>query len=366
MNIAIITFSDFNTNYGSILQAFALKFFLQEHGHKVTFIKYREYNKFITHSFKSRIKKYAVKAYHLLYTEQEKKRRSQFKAFIQSNIPHTHLYTSEQDLESNLNENFDAYICGSDQIWNINILGGLREPYFLKFVPQGIKKIAYGPSMGEYEPVGEELVRIKELLESFDFISTREQSSSIFLSTVLKKKVLTVVDPTFMLDSTQWLSVIGKKELPKGDYAVCYCVRRNPLAPKLVSKLKEIYNVPIYNVSDNLINVPGTQKDYIACGPEMFVNLVAGAKFCVGTSFHLAVFSTIFNKHCFIAGSMHNKNRILGLFGLIGRENHLIFDNAIIEDSRSLSIKEGNINHELLDKMILKSKKSLLNALKDE
>ena len=144
MNIAIITFSDFNTNYGSILQAFALKFFLQEHGHKVTFIKYREYNKFITHSFKSRIKKYAVKAYHLLYTEQEKKRRSQFKAFIQSNIPHTHLYTSEQDLESNLNENFDAYICGSDQIWNINILGGLREPYFLKFVPQGIKKIAYG------------------------------------------------------------------------------------------------------------------------------------------------------------------------------------------------------------------------------
>ena len=52
MKIAIITFSDFNTNYGSILQAFALKCFLQTYGHEVVFIRYREYNKIHYNTFK--------------------------------------------------------------------------------------------------------------------------------------------------------------------------------------------------------------------------------------------------------------------------------------------------------------------------
>ena len=44
MRIAIITFSDFNTNYGSMLQAFSLKLYLERRGHKVVFIRYREFN----------------------------------------------------------------------------------------------------------------------------------------------------------------------------------------------------------------------------------------------------------------------------------------------------------------------------------
>lgn len=43
-NIAIITFSDFNTNYGSMLQALSLKIYLEGFGHRVVFIKYREFN----------------------------------------------------------------------------------------------------------------------------------------------------------------------------------------------------------------------------------------------------------------------------------------------------------------------------------
>ena len=45
MRIAIITFSDFNTNYGSMLQAFSLKLYLERRGHKVVFIRYREFNR---------------------------------------------------------------------------------------------------------------------------------------------------------------------------------------------------------------------------------------------------------------------------------------------------------------------------------
>lgn len=43
MKIAIITFSDFNTNYGSMLQSFSLGHYLKKQGHDVVWIKYREF-----------------------------------------------------------------------------------------------------------------------------------------------------------------------------------------------------------------------------------------------------------------------------------------------------------------------------------
>lgn len=363
MNIAIITFSDFNTNYGSILQSFALKFFLQQHGHNVTFLRYREFNKQPKRTFISCIRSYVVKAYYYMHKKQIQRRKNSFSSFIQNYIPHTKLYTSEKDLETNLPNVFDAFICGSDQIWNIPVLGGLREPYFLKFVPVGKLKIAYAPSMGEYEPIEEEKNRIKDLLKSFTFISTREHESAKILSTILGVQVPTLIDPTLLLNDKQWLSAIGKKNTPKGDYGVCYFVRRNKCAYKLVSKLKKIYNIPIYNVSDNMIQVQGTKDDYITCGPDMFINLIEGAKFCVGTSFHLAAFSTIFKKQCFIAGSQHNKNRIMSIFKLTKMENHFILDSSIIDNDFILKTENNIVDYSGINSVVTKSKEFLLNAL---
>ena len=118
MNIAIITFSDFNTNYGSILQSYALKVFLESNGHNVIFIRYREYNKSKRqYSVRCLLRKYAIRIYYAIHHNRLKKRRDSFSAFIKQNIPHTSLFTSEVDLEKSL-DRYDAYICGSDQIWN--------------------------------------------------------------------------------------------------------------------------------------------------------------------------------------------------------------------------------------------------------
>lgn len=361
MKIAIITFSDFNTNYGSILQAFALKCFLQNYGHEVVFIRYREYNKIHYNTFKDYLKKQLINLYYLLHTSRISNRRQNFIKFIDAEIPHTRLYTSEEDIEQNLTLDFDAYICGSDQIWNIPVLGGLRRPYFLQFAPVHKLKIAYAPSMGEFlpqEPISEEIFN---LLHSFDFISTREQQSSFYLSNALKMNIPTVVDPTLLLDGEEWLQYLGKTHIPQNEYGVCYFVRRSVSGARLVRQLKQKFKVPIYNVSDNLINIPGTSNKYASCGPRDFVNLIAGAKFCVGTSFHLAAFSTIFNKHCFIASSNHNRGRITTLFSYINRVDHCInVEKGGYTDILSL---DDSISYEELNKCIEKSKQQLLDAL---
>lgn len=357
MRIAIITFSDFNTNFGSILQALALKSFLQSEGHDVTFIRYREFHPSPQSSLFARIRSLLVKLYFLLYRKEKIKRTQNFRTFIDLHLKHTRLYTSEEDLEQNL-ESFDAYICGSDQIWNIDSLGGLRTPYFLKFAPLDKLKIAYAPSMGDYTPDNYACEQIKNLLKSFNAISTREKDSALLISNIVGREVPTVVDPTLLLNQEQWLEVVGKTEIPKGEYGVCYFVRRHPLAEKMVNYFCNKYKVPIYNLSDNLIHVRGAKNDYITCAPDKFVNLIANARFCVGASFHLAAFSTIFDKHCYIITTKHNESRVAGLFSLIGRNNHMSdgeFDN--------LPELLGTIDYSSYDIMVENSKKFLKGTL---
>ena len=360
MNIAIITFSDFNTNFGSILQALALKSFLQSEGHEVTFIKYREFHP-TNHqeSLIGRIRSLLIKFYYFLYRGESRRRALNFRAFIDCHLHHTRLYTSEEDLECNL-ETFDAYICGSDQIWNVDCLGGLRTPYFLKFAPANKLKIAYAPSMGDYHPADEVKIQIGDLLKKFDAISTRENNSSILLSDILGRDVPTVVDPTLLLNKEQWMETVGKMEVPKEEYAVCYFVRRHPLAEKIVKYFKHKYKIPIYNVSDNLIHINGAKNDFITCSPDMFVNLVANAKFCIGASFHLAAFSTIFDKHCFVITTAHNESRIKGLFGLVEREDHMTNG-----DFGALPNLYSSINYKRYNSMVEQSKDFLRRVLEE-
>ena len=364
MKIAIITFSCMNTNYGSILQAYALKKFLESLGHNVKFIKYREFHKIYPQNFSALLKFLLVRLYKFLHICRLKKRETNFVEFIERNLPHTRLYTSEQDLEKNLGT-YDVYICGSDQIWNIPVLGGIREPYFLRFAPDCSKRISYAASLGEYNIQDNHREDFKKYLSSIDVISVRENKSIEYLKEITDKRIHQVLDPVFLLSPEQWELIPSNISLPKHDYAICYFVRRNKLANYMVEKLKKKYNITIYNVSDNLINVPYTSNRYATCAPGDFVHLIKNARFCVGTSFHLAAFSVILGKQVFIAGSEHNKERVESILKLVGMEDHLFFSE---EDADRLLIG-GDFNgltkrDELIGK-IRSSQEFLIDNLED-
>ena len=311
MKIAVITFSDFNTNYGSMLQAFAMKYYLEELGHNVTFIRYREFNKpeyqGIKDFYISNLKKFVISAYRLTKIDDICRSKENFETFKEQYLKHTSLCVTSEDF-AKLPE-FDCYICGSDQIWNINCLGGLRKPYFLSFAPEGKRKIAYAASMGDYIIQTKYETEISELLERLDFISVREIESISQLQHLTSKPIYNVVDPVFLLSKQEWDAVSGSRII-EGDYGVCYLVRRSKLCEQLINRLSKEYQIPIINLSDNQIYIRGTVSRYISSGPMEFVSLVKHAKFTVGTSFHLAAFSTIFGVPFLIAGLEHNKSRI--------------------------------------------------------
>lgn len=271
--IGIITFSDFNTNYGSMLQAFSMKIYLESLGHDVCFIRYREFNKNIKEKeLKKRIvndtKRILLMIYKVFKSKDIKQTEKNFEEFKKKFFDYTSLYTSTETLKES-EEKFDWYIAGSDQIWNINCLGGLKTPYFLDFVPKNKTKMIYAASMGDYKLDDVYRDKFKELLDDLSYISVREKGSLYELQKLVKKRIEYVVDPVFLNSKEIWEGLLPEIDVQQ-PFAVCYFVRRSSRGEKIVRKVKREFKVPILNLSDNNIYIYGTSAKYISVGPLEF------------------------------------------------------------------------------------------------
>ena len=366
MKIGILTFSDFNTNYGSMLQAYALNVFLEKQGHEVYFIKYREFNQTsksagLINGVINNLKKIYF-YFQKKYREKDISKTVENFEIFKRKLKYTDLYISNDDLKS-ISDEFDCFISGSDQIWNISCLGGLRKAYFLDFVEESKLKIAYAASAGEYKFKKEDYGVISRLLENIDYISVRENEMIANLQCFTDKNIYNVIDPTFLLSKSDWEEIIPKSPL-KEKYAVCYFVRRSKFGKHIVKKLSKRYEMPIYNLSDNNIYINGTNSKLISSGPLEFLGLINGASYCVGTSFHLAAFSIIFEKPFVIIGSEHNRDRINNILRLTGQEKNFL---TPLDDVQSIldCIFEQKQNKKCLIDKIEFSKHFLANAIND-
>lgn len=366
MKIGVITFSDFNTNYGSMLQAYALKEYLEGLGHDVTEIRYREYNKDLPSQKKLQqraiieLKTLYKKVIRIIKHKDLEDSINNFSIFRSKAFKYTNLMTSSAELREGAAD-YDAYIAGSDQIWNIACLGGLRTPYFLDFAPEKAIKIAYAASMGGYVFNSEESGLVSEYLDRFDDISLREKSDIPSIQSLTTKKVEHVCDPVFLLSKEEWESKIEKSPI-EGAYGVCYFVRRSLMGNRIVRFLKETYHMPIYNLSDNQIYISGTNPRFISVDPMMFLSILSGAKFTVGTSFHLAAFSIIFNIPVFSIGLASNSSRIGDLLKRVNASDRYISSVESIRLIKQLTA-DTIYDYKSLDELIKQSKAFLCRNL---
>ena len=100
----------------------------------------------------------------------------------------------------------DCYITGSDQVWaqlldNIN-----NEGFFLNFGSSQIKRISYAASFAMTSYPQELKKKLKEKLSIFSAISVRE-SSGVEICKELGYNVSWVLDPTFLLEQSDYLSL---------------------------------------------------------------------------------------------------------------------------------------------------------------
>lgn len=248
-----------------------------------------------------------------------------FNTFLHRYLHLSKEFTSLNDLKGH-NFDIDLLITGSDQIWNTDAFD-FSEAYFGKFVSDETNKIAYAPSMGP-EPENQNVSYLKKMLQGYSAVSVREERTKQFLvSNHIFSNVDVVLDPTMLLDGSDYDSLYDKKPLINEDYIFYYTpggARHEFL--EIADKLGEKFNLPV--IVENSYT-PGDLKkyhhikSYSAVGPSEFLNLVKNAKIVCGASFHLIVFAIIFKKKFFcINGDVDS--RLNHLMKITGNQDRII------------------------------------------
>lgn len=241
MKIGTITVHN-GRNYGASLQAFALVQFLRNNGFEASLIDYRtkkiedRMNSYQTvrrgssSAFKENLR---MLTSNLLFdtknhTARTEEKFTEFHQRFMEKDSGTFYFCEEL---SELTEKYDAFICGSDQIWNKNITD-LDGAFFLEFAKKSNRKIAYAPSLGmPSENVDEETRKLlQKKLANLDFLSIREKNNRELIEQLTHRQCEVVADPVLLLEREEWDDVLDMSEdvCPKEPYAFYYPIVDQP------------------------------------------------------------------------------------------------------------------------------------------
>lgn len=357
-------------NMGSSLQAYAMAKMIAMMGHEVEIIDYDEYARFLMWRIKPVLQKIVYAALHvwplnrvfIRYYQRLNRifeQRRRFAQFEKTYFPLSgKKYKSLSQLAKTV-EHYDAYVCGSDQIWSPYMFD---PAFYLDFVPRNkrIRKIAYAPSIGvtQREAISQEQCK---MMEAIDYISCREQEGANLLSEILNRKVPVVLDPTLMLGRAEWEQIQSNIDLPyDGKYILTYFLHtryyRNNIPNHYIQQLKNETGLNVVNIQmHNMEQVVKSDMHLYTCAPSDFIRLIANASYVVTNSFHCCVFSYLFEKRFFvferyrqIGETKENQNpRIHSLLNLIGDTGTLVTDeNArIVMKAQQANTYKGYIDN---------------------
>ncbi|MCF6168484.1 polysaccharide pyruvyl transferase family protein [Lutibacter sp.] len=357
-------------NYGATLQEYALIEYLINIGYEAETINYTP--NYLTHDFSffsnSSNPKYSsnlfIKLLYLIGKIPHRlillQRKKAFDIFEKKFIPSTNYnYKTNEELKKNL-PMADAYICGSDQIWNSYFQNGKDPAFYLDFVPENKLKISYAASFAIDEIEGSLKNFVKEKVSRINFVSVREISGVGILKDLGIKNIQQVLDPIFLLDKSYWETTFVTPI--QDNFLFVYDFDSNPLLKKLAINLAKKYKLKVFSVNKN---IKYADKNFWLKGPEIFLSLVFHAKFILSNSFHAVAFSLIFNKQFLV----FNRNEVINtrmrdLLKLIDAETLLFTEKQITEGDITLNtISNYKLINDKIEKAIDNSKEFLTNAL---
>ena len=215
--IGIATLYTGSTNYGGCLQSYALCKVLKDMGYDpyqilfkskelstkekiIRTIKSRRLFSMLRIRFRSIIESLQNKYYKV--DNDIEIFKSSFSEFRDS-IPHTS--TLYNDITLTQCNDFDVYITGSDQVWNIGETYNINNFYWLNFIGNEKIKLSYAASISTKDIPISLYSTIRKILSNYRAISVREKQDKQLLDSILGKEIVEwVLDPTLLLSTEQW------------------------------------------------------------------------------------------------------------------------------------------------------------------
>lgn len=322
MKIGILTLP-LHTNYGGILQAWALQTILERMGHEVKVINYPLVEKpsignsfihYVYNNIKNRIlrnKRYSTSWYSgrtaTFYI------RKNTNKFISKYIHNRFAYNLSDIEESE----FDLIVVGSDQIW--------RKGYspwrdicdsYLQFAKNwNIRRVAYAASFGKDnvdDYTDKEISTCADLIKLFDKVSVRECSGIELCRNVFDVDATQVLDPTLLLSKEDYDNLIKAFDSSKieGDLFM-YILDNNQVIQNTIEFVESKNNWKSFSVKGLENDTNANLKNRISKPVEQWLQGFRDSEAVITDSFHACVFSIIFNKPFLVFG---NKDRGLSRF----------------------------------------------------
>lgn len=335
MKIAIVTLP-LHTNYGGILQAYALQQVLQGMGHEVYVIDEEKHFEF---SLKRRIEMFAKGIIKrclqgknaIIYSPEYYKRLWEARTMHTGRFINEHINRRLVRNVTELGENdFGAFVVGSDQIWRAryaNPFPGI-ENAFLRFTKGwNVRRIAYAVSFGtdKWEYNKNESQHCALMANMFDAISVRETSGVALCKEYLGVEAINVIDPTLLLGTADYVRLITKDTPTGSGNLMCYFLDKNQEKENLIDDVAKVEGMIPFSTNVQTENHKISLENRIQPSVEQWLQSFHDARFVLTDSFHACIFSILFQKPFIVFGSQNRgMTRLESLLQMFGLENRMV------------------------------------------
>lgn len=350
------------SNYGSVLQAYALQKSICDLGFECEIIDYIREDENYKNIADTLVKKSSWNknfATRLIYKSIQSpeyiimgKKFEKMRTGV-LNINQTR-YTSFEQLKENP-PFADIYCTGSDQVWGQIGNDDIDPAYFLDFVSNENYKISYAASFGKAK-IDKQSNEVKSYLSQYNHITVREKSACEIINDMgLPAKQ--VLDPTLLLDKEQWNKLI--KEDKKSDYVLLYQLHSNPQMDSYAKEFAEKCGLKLIRLTPLFHRVFKCGKAVYLPDLSDFLSFIKNARYMITDSFHGTAFAINFNTEFIdiLPGETKTRNQsVLELTNLSDR---------ILSDYNDFSFIEKSIDFTNSNDIISKQRSYSLNVLKN-
>lgn len=190
-------------------------------------------------------------------------------------------------------EEYAAFLCGSDQIWNSTTY--YVDPfYYLTFAPAH-KRIAFAPSFGRDYIAPHNRKKLKKYISAIPHLSIREDVGRDMIRELTGRDAQVLADPSLLLDRQEWCGLLGLSEEHQSEpYVLAYFLDE---PSEKARETMKFYREKGYKILSLPYDRPGDWFDAcISAGPREFLQYLLNAEIICTDSFHGTAFSLNFEK----------------------------------------------------------------------
>lgn len=248
----------------------------------------------------------------------------------------------------------DSVVIGSDQVWHPLISGDETSLFLAETIPMSLPVVSYAASFGDRVPAEDAMARLVRALSRFKGVSVREELAARELG---KRGVRSeiVLDPTFLLEPGAYCSLIGKRPI-KERYLFVYAVSLSDFVLRSARALAKRNGLKLV-ICGVYVKSPFRAPPECVWGvsPEKMVTLIAYADRVLASSFHGTAFSLILSKPFLsLRDEVDSRpTRVSTLLDRLSLSDHIVNPSVSLEEMNAVlnrSVDWGAVHEKLSER----------------